>query len=278
LQNALPFVTRAALGVGIVGVACLCVSEAVYVVDGGERALIFDKWKGGTRDLVRKPGLNFLIPFVQYPIIFDVRSTPFNLKTETGSKDLQKVMITLRLLYRPDEDRLPYIYQRLGIDYSSKVLNSVGNEVLKAVVAQYDANELISRRETISQQIRSRLVTRAGSFGLRLDDVAITHLTFSKDFVSAIEHKQVAGQLAERAKFLVLKAEQEKKAKIIMAEGEAEAAELIGQAMKSGPGYLTLRRIEAARDIAEELATSRNVIYLPSGVNVLMGMGTQGTA
>lgn len=260
-----------AVGLGL-SVAAYCLNESLYTVDGGERALIFDKIRNGTREFVVKPGTHFLLPFFQFPIIYDVRTTPFNIRTETGSKDLQRVNITLRVLYRPDKKRLPYIYQRLGVDYSSNVFNSVGNEVLKSVVAQYDATELITRRETISAQIRNNLTKRAGTFGLELDDVSITHLTFSPEYVHAIEHKQVAQQLAEQAKFVVAKSEQEKQAKIIMAEGEAEAAALIAKAMASGSGYLALRRIEAARDIAEELAKSRNVVYLPNASNVLMSM------
>merc|ERR1712000_461535 len=249
----------------------LCV-ERVHVHGRWRRAghhlrQIEERYSG----LIVKPGTHFLIPFLQFPIIYDTRTTPFNIKTETGSKDLQRVNITLRVLYRPDKKKLPYIYQRLGVDYSANVFNSVGNEVLKAVVAQYGATELISRRETISNQIRQRLVKRAGTFGLKLEDVSITHLTFSPEYVRAIEHKQVAQQLAEQAKFVVAKNEQEKLAKIIVAEGEAEAAALISKAM-SGPGYIALRRIEASRDIAEELSRSRNIVYLPSGTNVLMNL------
>lgn len=234
--------------------------------------MIFDKTRNGTRDFVVKPGTHFLIPFLQYPIIYDVRSTPFNIRAETGSKDLQRVVITLRVLYRPEKKLLPSIYQRLGLDYSTNVFNSVGNEVLKAIVANYDATELISRREIISNEIRKRLVNRAGTFGLKLDDVAITHLTFSPEYVRAVEHKQVAHQLAEQAKFVVAKNEQEKLAKVIMAEGESEAASLIGEAMASGPGYIALRRIEAAREIVEELSHSKNVTYLPSGINMLLNV------
>lgn len=272
LKSATPIFNRVAVGALLVGAMGYATSESMYTVDGGERAIIFDRLRNGTRDFVVKPGTHFLIPFLQYPIIYDVRTTPFNIKTETGSKDLQRVNITLRVLYRPDKKKLPYIYQRLGVDYSSNVFNSVGNEVLKSVVAQYDATELISRRETISNQIRQRLVKRAGTFGLELEDVSITHLTFSPEYVRAIEHKQVAQQLAEQAKFVVAKNEQEKLAKIIVAEGEAEAAALISKAMASGPGYIALRRIEAARDIADELSRSKNIVYLPSGTNVLMGL------
>ena len=271
LQALGPALNKVAIGAVSVGAVGYALNESMYTVDGGERAIIFDRLRNGTRDFIVKPGTHFLIPFLQFPIIYDTRTTPFNIKTETGSKDLQRVNITLRVLYRPDKKKLPYSYQRLGVDYSANVFNSVGNEVLKAVVAQYDATELISRRETISNQIRQRLVKRAGTFGLKLEDVSITHLTFSPQYVRAIEHKQVAQQLAEQAKFVVAKNEQEKLAKIIVAEGEAEAAALISKAM-SGPGYIALRRIEASRDIAEELSRSRNIVSLPSGTNVLMNL------
>jgi prohibitin 1 len=114
----------------------------------------------------------------------------------------------------------------------------------------------------VSQDLKSR----AGEFNILLDDVSITHLTYGPEFTKAIEGKQVAQQDAERAKFVVLKSEQEMKAKVIIAEGESEAAELISNALISaGDGLIAVRRIDAARDIAETLAKSRNVTYLPSG-------------
>jgi len=270
--NVLGLLNKVAVGAAVLGVGGYAVSESMYTVDGGERALIFDKTRNGTREFIVGPGTHFLIPFLQYPIIFDTRTTPFNIKAETGSKDLQKCMVTLRVLFRPEKELLPSIYQRLGLDYSTNVLSSVGNEVLKAILANYDARELISRRELVSNEIRKRLTKRAGSFGLKLDDVAITHLTFSAEYIRAVEEKQVAHQLAEQAKFVVMKSEQEKMAKIIMAEGESEAARLIADSMAGGPGYITLRKIEALRDIVEDLSHSKNVVYVPGNVNMLMNM------
>lgn len=85
-----------------------------------------------------------------------------------------------------------------------------------------------------------------------------------------MEQKQIAQQDAERAKFVVEKAEQERQASVVRAEGEAEAASLITRALdKAGDGLLTMRRIEASQDIAKTLSTARNVTYLPHGNNVL---------
>lgn len=91
-------------------------------------------------------------------------------------------------------------------------------------------------------------------------------MTFGKEFTNAVEQKQIAQQEAERARFIVEKAEQEKLAAIIRAEGESQAADLISQAIhKAGQGHIELRRIEASKMIAETLANSRNVVYLPNG-------------
>lgn len=90
------------------------------------------------------------------------------------------VTITLRVLSRPDVEHLSKIYQNLGQDYDERVLPSIGNEVLKSIVAQFDAAELITQREVVSSRIRADLLQRAGEFNIKLEDVSITHLTFGK--------------------------------------------------------------------------------------------------
>jgi len=188
------------------------------------------------------------------------------------------VNISLRILSRPDESKVAQIYQTLGLDFDDRVLPSLGNEVLKAVVAQYNAEELLSKRDVVSKQIRSALLERSAKFNLILDDVSITNLTFGKEFAKAIEHKQVAQQEAETQFYLVAKAEQERKAAVIRAEGEAEAAQLISDAMsKAGTGFIEVRRIDTAKEVAVILSKGRNITYLPStkssGSNMLLGVG-----
>jgi prohibitin 1 len=73
-------------------------------------------------------GTHFLIPWLQKPIFFDVRTKPRNISTTTGSKDMQTVSLTLRVLHRPEHVKLNEIYQRLGMDYDERVLPSIGNE------------------------------------------------------------------------------------------------------------------------------------------------------
>lgn len=146
----------------------------------------------------------------QYPFKYDIRTTPREISTETGTKDLQTVGISLRVLTHPDLEHLPKIHREVGPDFRDRVLPSLGNEIMKAVVAQYNAEQLLTEREKVSQRISELLEERAEKYHIKLDDVSITHLAFGKDFNNAIEQKQVALQRAEKAKFVVARAEQEK--------------------------------------------------------------------
>ncbi|KAG8982261.1 Prohibitin-1, subunit of the prohibitin complex (Phb1p-Phb2p), partial [Tulasnella sp. 427] len=128
------------------GVGFAVAGASIYDVPGGYRAVMFDRFSG-VKPEASTEGTHFLVPWLQRAILFDCRTKPRNISTTTGSKDLQMVSITLRVLSRPDVQHLPRIYQTLGLDYDERVLPSIGNEVLKAIVAQFDAAELITQRE-----------------------------------------------------------------------------------------------------------------------------------
>ncbi|KAI6133236.1 hypothetical protein EDD16DRAFT_1530655 [Pisolithus croceorrhizus] len=238
------------------GVAVVLIQSSIYDVPGGFRAVMFDRF-AGVKDQATGEGTHFLIPWLQKAILYDCRIKPRNISTTTGSKDLQMVSITLRVLSRPDVSHLPRIYQNLGLDYDERVLPSIANEVLKAIVAQFDAAELITQREV-----------RADEFHIKLEDVSITHLTFGK----AVEAKQIAQQDAERAKFIrregdllwrlvsgmtncaLGRARATSGGDSCRGRGRRPRLRFREHWRRTGDAFLALRKIEASKAIVQSLA------------------------
>lgn len=250
-------------GLALLGGGLYFANNCFYSVEAGHKAIVFSRFSG-IKPTIYGEGLKFKIPWLEREIMYHVRALNKQFACHTGSKDLQMVDITVGVMYKPNIDKLPDIYRKLGMDYAERVLPSIATEVAKSVVAQFTASELITNRFIVSSKISSRLVERSREFGIELENVAITHLSFGREYSQAIEAKQVAQQEAERAKFIVDRARETKREIIAKAEGDKRAAQKFNEAVRNDPqgNFLTLRKIEAAQEIAEFVARGNNKVYL----------------
>jgi prohibitin 1 len=205
---------------------------------------------------------------------------PIDINVQTGTKDLQTVTISLRVLQNPIWEFLPQIHQLLGREYDKKIFFSIGQEVLRTVVAQCtpqanvdDADQLLKFREDISKEIKQTLTQKAKEFNVAVEDVSFMHLGFSREYSQAIEQKAVQQQLAERQKCIVARDEELKTAQIIRSEAEADSAKLINNAVqKYGAAQIEIKRLEAAKIIAEMLARNPNISFVPDNSNNLLNL------
>lgn len=232
------------------------ITPSFYIVNAGERVIIFNSFTG-LSDKVEKEGFHFKNPLFDKTLFYNIRDTGYDIETTASSKDLQNVHVKLRFIYAPVEKALTAIHRELGQNYADIVFPSISKEVLKAVIAKYTAEQVITKREEVSSFIKEDIVNRALKYGIRVRDVAFADVEFSKAYADAIEQKQVAEQQLEASR-------KQAEAAMVRAKGEAESARIINEASSASENFIELRKIEAQKEIAKTLATSQNVIYLPA--------------
>ena len=178
---------------------------------------------GKVEEGVLQEGLHFKLPFIQNVVMIDNRITKLEVNTEAFSSDLQTVETTLAINYRVDTSKSYSIYKNIGGGYETVLVVPAVNEVLKAIAAQYTAEQSVTNRALISDGLVDGLNEKLNDIGLFVTDVNIINFDFSEAFITAIEEKQVAQQQ-------LLKAETEKQTAITNAEAEAEAMKVKAKA------------------------------------------------
>lgn len=197
------------------------------IVHAGERGV----WMrfGQVQDQVLGEGIHPMIPLVDTVQKLSVRVQKQEISTEASSRDLQDVFTDVALNWHIIPKQANLLFQQVGpIDATIEhIINPAIEEVLKAVIAQYTAEETITRRNDVKAEVDWLLTQRLAPYHLAVDDVSLIQTNFSQQFSDAVEAKQIAEQEAKRAGFLAIRATKEAEAKVNLAKGEAEAQRLI---------------------------------------------------
>ncbi|MFN5514524.1 MAG: prohibitin family protein [Cyanobacteriota bacterium] len=203
------------------------VSTFFVVIPAGHRG-VWLEW-GQVKPKVLPEGIHWIVPGVQRVEIMSVRVQKQELNTEASSKDLQDVYIDLVLNWHPQPKNCHLIFQTVGSlnQILERVINPSLEESLKAAIARYTAEEVITLRNQVKADIELNLKERLEKYYLNLDDLALVETRFSEQFRNAVEAKQVAEQEAKKAEYIARKAEKKAQARINLAKGEAEAHRIL---------------------------------------------------
>lgn len=186
---------------------------------------------GKVVDTEMNEGINFKMPLVEKIVKINIQVQKVELKTGGASKDLQDVNTTIAVNYRVDGKKATSLYKNVGKKYEEIVLQPAIQESIKAVTSQYTAEELITNRSEVSKKCMETLDNKVKSYGLIIDNFNIIGFNFSAEFNKAIEEKQVAEQKVLTAKQELEKEKIEAEKKLVKAEAEKKANELLNQTL-----------------------------------------------
>lgn len=233
-------------------IVIIVLAESVVIVQAGHRGVVL--YLGAVENRVLGEGWHFITPFAEQVIQLEVRTLKYEADASAASNDLQEVRTVIALNFHIDPSQTNTIYQQLGENYANRIIAPTIQESVKASVAKFNAEELITKRETakgvIAEAIRKTLSER----DILVETVFITDFKFSEAFSNQIESKVVAYQkfLTEQnnlkavqviANQTVVQAEAQARANVAKANGESQAIRIINEQLKESPDYLQWQAI-----------------------------------
>ena len=221
--------------------------ESVVVIEAGHRGVVL--YVGAVENRVLGEGIHFIIPFAEQVVPMEVRTLKFEANASAASNDLQEVQTTIALNYHISPSQANIIYQQLGADYADRIIAPTIQESVKASVAKFNAEELITKRATAKAVIAQSIGNTLSKRNIVVETVFITDFKFSQAFASQVESKVVAFQkfLTEQNNLLaiqvianqtVVQAQAAARANVAKANGESKAIQVITSQLKQSPQYL----------------------------------------
>lgn len=233
-------------------VIIVILAESIVIVEAGHRGVVL--YLGAVENRVLGEGVHFIAPFLEQVVPMEVRTQKFQAEASAASNDLQEVQTVIALNYRIDPQEANKIYQILGVTYADRVISPTIQESVKASVAKFNAEELITKRETAKSVIANAIRSTLAANDIQTQNVFITDFKFSDAFASQIEQKVVAFQkyltelnnlrsVSVVANQSVAQAEGQARATAARAGGESQAIKIITSQLRESPEYLQWQAI-----------------------------------
>lgn len=234
----------------------------VFLVYAGHNVVVL---RFGSLDRTETQGIHFKVPFVEKVIDMDIRTQKEQVEATAASNDLQNVNATIAVNYNLNEGSAGKIYSSVGVDYKTVIIDPAIQEAVKASTAKYTAEQLITKREEVREDIKDLLKARLISQGIQVTEVSIVNFKFSDSFESAIEAKVTAEQQALQAKNKLEQSKYEADQAIATARGQAEAIRIQAEAIhnQGGAEYVELQAINKWKgDLPQYLGGSSPIPFL----------------
>ena len=233
-------------------VIVIILSQSVVIVQAGHRGVVL--YLGAVENRVLGEGVHFIVPFVEQVVQLEVRTLKYQAEATAASNDLQQVQTVIALNYHLNPADVNKIYQQLGPDYADRVIAPTIQESVKASVAKYNAEELITKRAIVKDVIANTIRNSLSAKDIVVETIFITDFKFSDAFSNQVEDKVVAYQkyLTELnnlrgiqvvANQTVVQAQAQAKANIAKANGESQAIRIITSQLRQDPQYLSWQAI-----------------------------------
>ncbi len=249
-----PISDKIKIGVAVITAIIIIVvmAQSIVIVEAGHRGIVLNL--GAVENRVLGEGVHFIAPFAEQVVQMEVRTQKFQAEAAAASNDLQEVRTVIALNYRIDPQQANNIYQSLGVSYADRVISPTIQESVKASVAKFTAEELITKRATAKSVIADTIRKTLSANNIQVQNVFITDFEFSEAFSTQIEQKVVAFQkfLTEQNNLMAIRvvanqtvaeAEGQARANAAKAGGESQAIKIITQQLRQSPEYLQWQAI-----------------------------------
>lgn len=246
-------IIKAILYVILIVIVAILLFNSLYTINSGERGVLLTFGKAS--NIAITEGIHTKIPFVQKVIKMNIRTQKYEADATAASKDLQIVSAKIATNFHISPEKAPEIFINMGLGYSDSVIQPMEQEIVKSITALFTAEELVTKREEVRQMIKETFKERLEERDIMVEEVSIVNFDFSTSFNDAIENKVTMEQNAlaaknklEQVKFEALQvaaqAEGQKQAKIALAQGDAQAIDIINQQLKNSPTYIEYYKIQ----------------------------------